>query len=165
MAETDAQEQSDRADPAATRAPQGLVETALANCRPQPAIPAVLVLLLTGMFALLAGGSGLVSLLVPLGIVASCGLAIAAGFCSLFPQLAWIALAFWVMGSIERAGLPVFNRYLLLAGMLAAAVMLGVQAWRIATRRFVPTIPGGDDRGGPLRPARRAFTDFSTRCR
>ena len=134
-------------DGARERAPAGLVEHVLANFRPQPAIPAVLVFMLSVMIPVLSqapggatGSDSVFMWLVPLGIVASCGLAIAAGFCSLFPQLIWIAAAVWAMKFTDHGPLPGYNRYVLMVGIVAAAVMLVVQVWRVLTGRFVPTI-------------------------
>lgn len=135
------------------RPPEGLVETVTANCRPQPAIPGVLVLMLTLLLPVMsqdpqASGpsESLLMWAVPVGILASCGLAIAAGFCSFFPQLAWIGLATWGMKFTAAGGpLPAYNRWVLVAGMVAATLMLGVQLWRVITRRFVPTIVDADD--------------------
>ena len=127
------------------RAPRGLLETVVANCRPQPALPAVIVLLFTVMLAVTAyepgAGRSLAWLLVPVGLIASCGLAIAAGFCSFTPPLAWILFAAWAIKFTANDGpLPAYNRFLFLAGMLAAAIMLCVQLWRVVTGRFVPTV-------------------------
>ncbi len=115
-----------------------------ANVRPQPAIPALAVLFVTITFAVFShdpgtGRSALI-LLVPLGILVSCGLAIAAGFCSLFPQAAWILMAGWALRFVANGALPVYNRFALLAGMLACGLMIVVQCWRVLTGRFVPTI-------------------------
>lgn len=129
------------------RAPENFGETLIANFRPQPAIPALLVLLLTIVLPVLSqepgaqvtGGSWL-TLLIPVGIVASCALAIAAGFCSLFPQAAWILIAAWAMKFTNAGPLPGYNRYVLLAGMLAAGAMFVAQVWRVRTGKFTPTI-------------------------
>ncbi|RMF96126.1 MAG: hypothetical protein D6727_09075 [Gammaproteobacteria bacterium] len=127
----------------------------MANARPQPAIPSLLVFLLTLMSALSAAAPGSVPdptelsaawLLVPLGFALSCGLAIAAGFCSVFPQLAWIALGAWALRFVAPAGpLPAYNRWVLGAGLVVCVLMLGLQIWRVATGRFVPTISTVDD--------------------
>lgn len=129
----------------AVREPDGWLETLTANSRPQPAIPAMIVLLLTIMLPVMsydpaAAGDSWTQWLIPLGLLASCGLAIAAGFCSFFPHIAWILVASWAMKFIDGGVLPPYNRYVVLAGMVAAALMLVVQIWRVATRRFVPTI-------------------------
>jgi len=128
----------------AVRAPQSVVESIIAHCRPQPAIPAVLVFVISILIPVMsfdpdAAGSAW-RLLIPVGILVSCGLAIAAGFCSLFPQLAWIALASWALRFTQSGPLPPYNRFVLLAGIAAAAIMVGVQAWRALTDRFRPTI-------------------------
>lgn len=132
------------ADGPATRAPRGLVESIVANCRPQPAIPGLLVLFLTVLIAVFtydpAVERSVLALLIPAGILVSCGLAIAAGFCSFFPTLAWILVGWWAMKFTVAGPLPAYNRYVLLAAMGAAAVMLIVQGWRVSTRRFVPTM-------------------------
>ncbi len=124
------------------------MKTLLANCRPQPAIPALIVLLITilvpamvqGPGAQAGDGGSLFLLLIPVGIVISCGLAIAAGFCSVFPPLAWIVLATWAIKFTRSGPLPDYNRAVLLAGVMAAGVMVVVQIWRVWTGRFQPTI-------------------------
>lgn len=129
------------------RAPANVIESITANLRPQPAIPAMIVLLLTIILPVMsydpaapADGGSMLALLIPVGILASCGLAIAAGCCSFFPQLAWILVAWWAMKFTADGPLPAYNRYVLMIGMAAAAVMIAVQAWRVRTGRFVPTI-------------------------
>ena len=134
-------------DPA-FRAPETLIETLLANFKPQPAIPALIVLIFSIIApAILAdpgaapGDNGSVwLLLIPVGIVISCGLAVAAGFCSLFPPLAWIAIAVWAFKFTQSGPLPGYNRMVLLAGIVVAAAMIVVQIWRVRTGRFRPTI-------------------------
>jgi hypothetical protein len=132
------------------RAPVTPLESLLANCRPQPAIPALLVLMLTLVFAASQSGppgqDGIAawpSWLVAAGIVLSCGLAIAAGFCSLFPPLAWIAVAWFGLGVIGRLPGHAYLRPVLFAGMAAAAAMIAVQVLRVRTGRFAPTIADG----------------------
>ena len=129
---------------AVTRAPRNLLETVLANCRPQPAIPAVLVFLLTIMLTLMLREpgveAGLMAFLIPIGILVSCSLAVAAGFCSFFPPAVWILLAGWSLGYVESGVLPAYNRYVIFAGALGAVVMLLAQLWRVSTGRFVPTL-------------------------
>lgn len=122
-----------------SRAPRDLREAIIANCRPQPAIPALLVLVLTLMFAASSAASW-AAWAVAAGIVVSCGLAIAAGFCSFFPPLAWLAVAWLGADVLERLPSPVFARVALFAGTVAAVAMLGLQAWRVKTGQFVPTI-------------------------
>jgi len=126
-------------------APGGALETVVAHCRPAPAIPAVLVFMLSvAMPAMMlspvgaAGGSPMLWL-IPAGILVSCGLAVAAGFCSLFPQTIWIALAGWSWKFTMVGPLPDYNRWALGIGIAACAAMLAVQLWRIVTGRFVPT--------------------------
>jgi hypothetical protein len=138
-----------RAAPAVRRSPSTFLETLIANCRPQPAIPALLVLLLTLMFANSIGTQSAgteanwLDWVVIGGIIASCGLAIAAGFCSLFPPLAWIAVVNLASGIIERGpGAPI-SYWVLLVCTVAAGLMILVQVWRVRTGRFVPTM--GDD--------------------
>jgi hypothetical protein len=127
------------------REPEGIVETFAANIRPQPAIPAVFVLLMTIMLPLMShdpaasDGSWLLWL-IPVGLAASCGLAIAAGFCSLFPHIVWVLIATWALRFTASGALPGYNRYVLFAGMIVVAVMFCVQVWRVRTRRFVPTV-------------------------
>lgn len=127
-----------------TRAPRNLGETITANVRPQPAIPALAVLFVTILFAVFSYDPGsersALILLAPLGILVSCGLAVAAGFCSFFPQAAWILMAAWALKFAAAGPLPSYNRYVLLAGMLACGVMIVVQLWRVLTGRFVPSI-------------------------
>jgi len=130
------------------RAPETPGETLLAHFKPQPAIPALFVLLLSILIPVMSAGPGpaagdggsIFLLLIPVGIVVSCGLAIAAGFCSLFPTLAWIALAVWAIRFTQSGPLPDYNRLVLLAGIIAAVVMFFVQVWRAKTGRFEPTI-------------------------
>jgi hypothetical protein len=128
----------------AGRPPAGFVETALANCRPQPAIPALLTLFLTVLIAVFTYvpemPRSLLGLLIPLGILASCGLAIAAGFCSFFPPASWILVAAWALKFTGSGPLPAYNQYVLYAGIAAAGLMIVVQAWRVASGRFVPTV-------------------------
>lgn len=131
------------------RAPEGFVETLIANFRPQPAIPAAFVFLLTILIAVFtfdpAVGRGMLILLAPVGILASCGLAIAAGFCSLFPHVVWILLAAWALKFTAGGPLPAYNRYVLFTGMIVCVVMFAVQIWRMRTGRFEPTIRVDDD--------------------
>lgn len=124
-----------------TRAPQTALETLIANCRPQPAIPAVLVMMFTLVGASSAvGGSGWAGWLIGAGLLASCGLAIAAGFCSLAPPLAWLVLGWLGRGLfVAAAGAPYTGYVLMLCGV-ASVAMLAVQVWRIRSGRFVPTI-------------------------
>lgn len=137
------------------RPPSTLVEIITANCRPQPAIPALLVLLLSALFQMMAGApapdavasgaaaaagpSALAAWGITLGLLASCGLAVAAGFCSFFPMVAWIALGLFLFGT-RMAVLPWHTRAALYLGIAVAALMILVQLWRVRTKRFVPTI-------------------------
>ena len=120
-------------------------ETALAHCRPQPAIPALLAMF---VFVLLPAVSGVPEAgawkawLMHAGVVVSCALAVAAGFCSLAPHALWAILAVWAV-SLLAGNLPTLS-ILLYSGLLTVAVMAAVQAWRIITRRFVPTIRDSD---------------------
>ena len=127
-----------------TRAAVTPLESLLANCRPQPAIPAVLVLLLTLMLAMTSTGTAGAGLLVtwgiPLGILVSCGLAVASGFCSFFPPLVWIALAWFGLGIIGRTPAATAGSVTVYGGTLIALAMLVLQAWRVRTGRFTPTI-------------------------
>jgi len=149
---------SDRADSDSEtegefRPPIGLVETLTANSRWQPAIPALLVLFMTLSFILVSAGqprapeaeAGIANLLVPLALAVSCGLAIAAGFCSVFPTLSWIVVAAWALQRAAVGGLPVYSRWVLLAGIIAAMLMTFFQIWRVATGRFIPTVRVTDD--------------------
>jgi len=139
-----------RAPQRADRPPRTALEHIVANCRPQPAIPAVLscllLVLLPAMSVLPQPGvySAWMAWLIPLGTVVSCGLAVAAGFCSLAPQFFWIVLAGWGLSLVERAQLPEIHRIVLLLGITAALLMVGVQLWRIVTHRFVPTLTEPD---------------------
>jgi len=132
------------------RAPQTPAEHVFLNCRPQPAIPALLVLLvMVIMPALLATSQPEVSdfwlWLMGSGVVLSAGLAVAAGFCSLAPQVLWIGAAIWALSLFGRLGLGSLQ-LLVQAGMACVALMAAVQVWRIATARFVPTVmEAGDD--------------------
>ncbi|MDH3582026.1 MAG: hypothetical protein OEM91_15555 [Hyphomicrobiales bacterium] len=136
----------------ATRPPADWQEALIANFRPQPAIPAALICMLAFSFAVLtqepqvaADGFGAKAILITLGIVASCGLAIAAGFCSLFPQLIWFLLALWGLRLTAAGALAAYNFYVLLVGMCAVVAMFLVQLWRVRTGRFVPSIRLDDD--------------------
>ena len=124
------------------RPPATVAETVLANCRPQPAIPAVLVMIVFVLMPTLGASadSSWRALVIAAGTIVSCGLAIAAGFCSLFPPLAWIVLALWCSSLPAFASLPGYNPALLAAAGVCAAAMLGTQIWRIRTGRFIPTI-------------------------
>jgi hypothetical protein len=127
---------------ATTRPPRTTLETLTANSRPQPAIPALLVLMICGLFAgaaVQAGSGSLAAWGLTAGLFASCGLAVAAGFCSVFPTLAWIGLAWLLLGSAAPE-LALHTRVALGAGTFAAAAMTLVQVWRVRTGRFVPTI-------------------------
>lgn len=125
------------------RPPIGFSETALAHCRPQPAIPAVLSMLLLVLYPLISNamaGSGWLPLLVAAGTLVSCGLAIAAGFCSFFPPLIWLGLAGWCSTLPGFAALPGYNTVVLMLGAVCAVAMLGVQAQRVRSGQFVPTV-------------------------
>lgn len=131
-----------------TRPPRTTLETLTANSRPQPAIPAVLVLMLCGLLAgaaVKAGSGSFAAWALTAGLLASCGLAVAAGFCSVFPTLAWIGLAWLLFGSAAPELAP-HTRVALGMGTFIAVAMTLVQVWRVRTGRFVPTItdsPGG----------------------
>jgi len=125
------------------RPPASATEAVLANCRPQPAIPAVLVIMLCVLLPLIGSApaaSGWKPLLIAAGTVLSCGLAVAAGFCSLFPPAVWVALALWAWSMPAFTNLPAYNTGALLLGLVCAVTMEGVQFWRIRTGRFSPTI-------------------------
>jgi len=132
--------------PQASRKPQGLREQFLANTRPTPAIPALATifgLVLMPLFVTLKQPGDPATWLLWLtavGLIVSCGLAIAAGFCSVAPPALWLLCAVWGLSLIERAGLPTVHSYLTYTCMLAAVGMLGVQIWRVQTGRFTPTI-------------------------
>ncbi len=121
-----------------------MLETITANSRPQPAIPAVLVLMLCGLFtgaAVQAGSGSFVAWALTAGLLVSCGLAVAAGFCSVFPTLAWIGLAWLLLGGAAPE-LALHTRVALGAGTFTAFAMTLFQVWRVRTGRFVPTITG-----------------------
>jgi hypothetical protein len=124
------------------RGARSSAELIRAHFRPQPAIPAVAVLMLSVMFAASSATdpTSLALWLVGAGIFASCGLAIAAGFCSFFPPLAWIVLALVFLSSRGAWVGTTPVRVAFYSGLAAAAGMLMVQAWRVQTGRFVPTI-------------------------
>lgn len=128
------------------REPRGWVEHVVANSRPQPAIPAVLAFFLLVLIPLMpaaAPGAALSTWqlwLIPIGSVVSCGLAIAAGLCSLAPPLIWIVFAGWALSLIQRADVPGIHSAILYAGIAAAVCTLFIQLWRIRTRGFVPTV-------------------------
>ena len=133
-----------------SRPPRTALEIITANSRPQPAIPAVLVLMVCGLFtgaAVQAGSASFPAWALTAGVLASCGLAVAAGFCSVFPTLAWIALAWLLFGA--RAGLLAGHTQVALGiGFAAAAAMTLVQVWRVKTGRFVPTITDNPPEAG-----------------
>ena len=103
--------------------------------------------------AVRAGGASFAAWGLTAGLLVSCGLAVAAGFCSVFPTLAWIGLAGLLFRSSVTA-LAAHSRLALGAGMVAAAVMTVVQVWRVRTGRFVPTISDG-----PAEPRRISRDD------
>ena len=123
------------------------LNTVLAHCRPQPAIPAQLLLMLTLLVALPAAGAttpgAVITWGVPLGLLGSAALALAAGFCSFFPPLAWLALAWLAAASLRAIAAPWIETALWLGSAIAVAA-IAIQAWRVATRRFVPTMQEGD---------------------
>jgi hypothetical protein len=123
--------------------PQSLQARLIANCRPQPAIPAVLtffgLVLIPAMVLAPNGGTAWGPVLIVIGILVSGALAIAAGFCSVFPQTVWLVLAAWFLATPASA--PVQD--LLVFGMITVTIMLAVQIWRVLTGRFVPTIETG----------------------
>lgn len=130
-----------------SRPPASAFEALTANCRPQPAIPALLVLLITMMGATSATGDGpaWTGWLIGAGLLASCGLAIAAGFCSLAPPAGWLVLAFLGSGVLSAAPGAAYLRVALLVCAAAAMGMIGLQLWRIRTGQFVPTIADRPD--------------------
>jgi hypothetical protein len=98
--------------------------------------------MICGLFAgaaVQAGSGSLAAWGLTAGLLASCGLAVAAGFCSVFPTLAWIGLAWLLLGSAAPE-LALHTRVALGAGTFAAAAMTLVQVWRVRTGRFAPTI-------------------------
>jgi hypothetical protein len=145
--------QSEEISDSVGRPPRTAAEHVLANCRPQPAIPAVLIFFLMVLMPAVTlesqsvGSGGWLLWMIGAGIVISCALAIAAGFCSFAPQALWIGLALWAATLFERLELPGALRWLLIAGILSAAGMMIVQLWRVTTGRFVPTVlePADED--------------------
>lgn len=125
------------------RPPQTLTEQILANTRPQPAIPAVLALMLMVLLPAMSAGAGVSAWhvwLLPVGVLVSAGLAVAAGFCSLAPQLIWLLLSLWGLTLVGRTELPVWHETIFYLAAIAVSAMFFIQLWRIITRRFVPTI-------------------------
>lgn len=130
------------------RPPANRWESLWANCRPQPAIPAAFVMFLFVLLPVLmqsekpdaASGEGWLGLLVAAGIVGSCALAVAAGYCSVFPQVAWFGLAWWCLELLGTAAMPVYIPVLLVTGMAVVTFIFGYQLWRVRTNRFTPTI-------------------------
>lgn len=118
--------------------------TLAAHFRPQPAIPAVVVMLITLMSASRAAGaveaSAVVTWGIPLGVLVSCGLAIASGFCSFFPHLIWMALAGFGLGLIAQTPASTWGTVAVYAGLVATLGGLLLQVWRVRTGRFIPTI-------------------------
>ena len=90
------------------------------------------------------GDSALAPWLIGAGILGSCGLAVAAGFCSFFPPLAWIGLASMFLSSTRPWVTAAPTRFAFYAGLAASVGMLVLQAWRVRTGRFVPTIETGN---------------------
>ena len=141
---------------AATRAPATRAEHVLTNCRPQPAIPAVLAMLLLVLLPLMqvAGSeadAGTVRIwLVAAGLVSSAGLAFAAGLCSFAPQIIWLLLAAWAHSLLGRAEMPVPLFWLLYLAIACVAAGIIAQLWRVLTGRFVPTIRLADPDEEPL---------------
>ena len=86
-----------------------------------------------------AGGASFAAWALTAGLLASCGLAVAAGFCSVFPTLVWIGLA-WLLFGAAASELAMHTRVALGAGTVAAVAMTVAQVWRVRTGRFVPTI-------------------------
>lgn len=123
------------------------LNTVLAHCRPQPAIPALLLLMLTLLVALPAAGAttpgAVIAWGVPLGLLGSAALALAAGFCSFFPPVVWLAIAWLAAGSLRAIAVPWIEPSLWVGSAVAVAG-IAIQAWRVATRRFVPTMQQGD---------------------
>ncbi len=118
--------------------------TLAAHFRPQPAIPAVLVMLITLVSASRAAGaveaSAVVTWGIPLGVVVSCGLAVASGFCSFFPHLIWMALAGLGLGLIAETPAPAWGTAAVYTGLVATLAGLLLQVWRVRTGRFRPTL-------------------------
>lgn len=115
----------------------------LAHFRPQPAIPAVLVLMVTLLIALPAAGQSQPGMIVlwglPLGLLASAALALAAGFCSFFPPAAWLAVAWLAAGTLTPVNVPAAEPMHWL-GSGICLIAFALQSWRVATRRFVPSV-------------------------
>jgi hypothetical protein len=134
---------------AVTRPPRTKAELFAAHLRPQPAIPAVAVLMLSILFAASssgaagAGNGSFAPWLIAAGILVSCGLAVAAGFCSFFPPLAWLILAALFLRSTHAWAATTPVRVAFFSGVLTTGAMLVVQTWRVRTGRFVPTV--GED--------------------
>lgn len=129
-----------------TQIPRTRFDQITAHLRPQPAIPAVAVLMLSVAFAASStSASTFVPWLIGAGILASCSLAVAAGFCSFFPQLAWIVLALLFLNARGEWAHAAPVRVAFFAGLVMAAAMVAVQAWRVRTGRFVPTFEDDED--------------------
>lgn len=131
----------------AGRPPHGPVEKIVANTRLWPAAPAVLVLLLAFMAVPMTGEAVAAdvtvrSLAIAAGLIISCGLAIAAGFCSVAPPIVWIIGALAMAASDQLAP---WHSGLIYLGMTFAVAMIGFQLWRVYTGRFVPTVIDSDD--------------------
>jgi RsiW-degrading membrane proteinase PrsW (M82 family) len=77
---------------------------------------------------------------IPLGVLVSCGLAVAAGFCSFFPHLIWMALAGLGLGLIAQTPAHAWGTAAIYAGLVATLAGLLLQVWRVRTGRFRPTI-------------------------
>ena len=120
----------------------------LAHLRPQPAIPAVFVLLLTWVLARMTMSQPEPGMLlawgIPLGLLASAGLALAAGFCSFFPPLIWLVLAWSGPLTAPNPKIPALPVAMWIATAVAVAG-IAIQAWRVSTGRFKPTIEVDQD--------------------
>lgn len=113
----------------------------VAHCRPQPALPALLVLLLTSLGAdalEVSGSHSLGAWILAGGLLLSAGLAVAAGFCSFTPPLVWLLLAPF-LGARAQDLLTPAGRLVLWFSAGVLVLMLLLQGWRAKTRRFVPT--------------------------
>ncbi len=127
------------------RDPKGWRENLLANIRPPAAIPAVFVFILFVLLPLVSqsGGANEGSMLgwvVTAGIVVSCGLAVAAGYCSFVPHISWLLLAAYGLRFHSRGLLSDANFWLLSIGVLVVLLMFFVQIWRVQNGKFSPKI-------------------------
>lgn len=137
-------DKSSKAESLPDRPPATLGEALVAHLRPRPALPAVLVMFLGVYLPLLLvdanDGSRLADAAIMTGILVSAVLAAAAGLCSFMPPTLWYALAWWCRATVLGDGLDDMQHLMLMIGQAAMVAVFFLQAWRVATGRFIPTV-------------------------